>query len=120
MEKKVEAKKNKIVVEREIYEKDGKEYFAYFVRGVVRGKEVKAGVIPLDFGGYTLLDIVFNGAKQADLEARPFEFKDEKTGAVISGTTYVVVSYDENGEIYECNVKHARPSDKQLLAMILR
>ena len=120
MEKKVNVKSNKVVVERETYEKNGNQYFTYFVRGVVRGKEVKAGVMPLDFGGYTLLDIVFNGEKQADLEARPFEFKDEKTGSVISGTSYMVVSVDENGEVYECKIKASRQSDKQLLAMILR
>ena len=115
------AKKlTKIVVEREIYEKDGTEYFAYFVKGNVRGREVKASVVPQDFGGYTVLDIVFNDEKQANIEAQPFEIKDDKTGAIFKGVAYIVSSVDENGEIYECRVKAARPSDKYLLAMILR
>ena len=119
-EVKKNVKVNKVLVERETYEKNGKEYFAYFVKGIVKGKEVKAGIMPHDFGGYSLLDIVFMDAKQVELEARPFEFKDEKTGALISGTSYVVISFDENGEAYECSVKPARQSDKQLLQMILR
>ena len=36
MEKKVNVKTNKVVVERETYEKNGNQYFAYFVKGVVR------------------------------------------------------------------------------------
>ena len=110
----------KIVVERETYEKNGNQYFAYFVKGNVRGKDVKASVKPLDIGGYTLLDIVFNGELQADLATTPYEIKDEKTGTVVSGQTYSVRSVDENGEIFECRVKASRQSDKQLLSMIVR
>ena len=120
MEKKTTNKTNQVIVERETYEKNGNQYFAYFVKGVVRGKDVKAGIQPTDFGGYTLLDIIFVGDGIVNLEARPFEFKDEKSGEVISGVSYFVVTVDENGEIYECKVKASRQSDKQLLAMILR
>jgi len=121
MEKKVNVKTNKVVVERETYEKNGNQYFAYFVKGVVRGKDVKAGILPSDFGGYTLLDIIFAGDEQVYLEARPFEFKDEKSGEMISGVSYMVVTVDEKtGEVFECKVKASRQSDKQLLAMILR
>ena len=31
-------KKEKIFVEREIFEKDGKQYFSYFVKAKIRGK----------------------------------------------------------------------------------
>jgi len=120
MEKKVDTKKNKVIVERGTYEKNGNQYFAYSVRGVVRGKDVKAGILPTDFGGYTLLDIIFVGDGIVNLEARPFEFKDEKSGEMINGISYFVVTVDENGEVYECKVKASRQSDKQLLAMILR
>ena len=116
----MEKKNNKIVVERETYEKNGKTFFTYFIKGSVRGKEVKASVMPLDIGGYTVLDIVFNGEMKADLIATPYEIKDEKTGSVVSGKTYSVRSIDENGEVYECRIKASRQSDKQLLSMILR
>ena len=41
---------NKIAVERETYEKNGKTFFSYFIRGTVRGKEVRAGITPPDIG----------------------------------------------------------------------
>ena len=41
----------KIFVEREVYEKDNKEYFSYFIKGVVRGKEVRVLITPPDKGG---------------------------------------------------------------------
>ena len=113
-------KENVIVVERETYEKNGKEYFSYFVKGNVRGKDVKASVMPLDIGGYTVLDIVFGSDMKAELVLNPYEIKDEKTGAVMSGNTYSVRSVDENGETYECRVKPSKNSDKSLLNMILR
>lgn len=116
----MEKKNNKIVVERETYEKNGKTFFTYFIKGSVRGKEVKASVMPLDIGGYTVLDIVFGNTNKADLIANPFEIKDEKTGSVLTGNTYSVRSVDENGEIYECRIKPYRNSDKMLINMILR
>ena len=116
----MEKKTNKIVVERETYEKNGKTFFTYFIKGSVRGKDVKASVMPLDIGGYTVLDIVFGNANKADLIANPFEIKDEKTGSVLAGNTYSVRSVDENGEVYECRIKPYRNSDKMLINMIIR
>ena len=90
------AEKN-IFVEREVFEKDGKSYFSYFIRGNVRGKDVRVAIIPPDKGGYTVLDIVFGSAMAAELVVKPFEIKDDATGKVISGNTYAVKSYDEYG-----------------------
>ena len=109
-----------ILVERDTYEKNGKTFFNYFVKGTLRGKEVKASVSPMDFGGYALLDIVYNGANQANLVVKPFEMKDEKTGATIKGNSYAVCSTDEDGRVYECPIKPFRPSDKSLLNMLLK
>lgn len=107
------------IVERETYEKNGKSFFSYFIRGIVRGKEVRAGITPPDIGGYTVLDIVFGEAMAADLVVKPFEIKDDVTGRTISGNTYAVQSVDEDGRVYECAVKPARKSDKALLDMLL-
>ena len=101
-------------------EKNGKSYFSYFIRGNVRGREVRVGVTPPDKGGYLVLDIVFGLADMAELVVKPFEMKDDATGRVITGNTYMVRSYDENGEVYECPIKPARASDKTLLNMLLR
>ena len=40
-----------IKVEREPYEKNGKSYFSYFIKGNVRGVDLKVGVIPPDVLG---------------------------------------------------------------------
>ena len=114
------VKINKIYVERETFEKDNKTYFSYFVKGNVRGKEVKVAVIPPDKGGYTVLDIVFGNEMKAELVVNPFEIKDEVTGKVIKGNTYIVRTTDENGDVFECNVKQYRNSDKTLLNMMIK
>lgn len=109
----------KIMVEKGTYEKNGKVFDCYYIKGVVRGQEVQAGVKPPDFGGYALLNIVFNGGQEAELMVTPFQMKTDN-GETISGNTYKVVSYDEDGTVYECPVKPARPTDKTALNMLLR
>ena len=115
----MEQQNKKIMVEKGTYEKDGKVYDTYFIKGNVRGRNIEVGVKPPDFGGYKVLEIVFNGEKEAELVVSPFEMKSDN-GEVISGNTYKVVSYDEDGEVYECPVKPARPSDKSMMKMLLR
>lgn len=120
MEKKNNNVLGQIKVERETFEKDGKTYFSYFIKGNIRGKDVRILVTPPDKGGFTVLDIVFGNEMQADLVVNPYEIKDEATGNVIKGNTYAVRSVDENGQVYECNIKPFRSSDKSLLAMLMR
>ena len=103
-----------IFVERETFEKNGRTFFSYFIKGNIRGKDVKVA------GGYTVLDIVFGDQMAAQLVAKPFEIKDDATGKIIAGNTYSVQTVDENGEIYECAVKPYRSSDKSMLNMLLR
>ena len=85
----------------------------------VRGKQAKVQVVPPDLGGYKVLDIVYNGEMEADLVLTPFKMKTDD-GQTIEGNTFKVVSYDEDGTVYECPVKPARASDKSLLKMLLR
>ena len=70
------------MVERETYVKNDKTYFSYFVKGTVRGKQVRVSIMPPDRGGYTVLDIVFGNENQATLVVTPFEMKDEKGNVV--------------------------------------
>lgn len=109
-----------IMVERETFEKNGKTFFSYFIKGTIRGKNIRVAVVPPDKGGYTVLDIVFGEAMAAELVAKPFEIKDDATGKVITGNSYSVQTVDENGEVYECGVKPFRSSDKALLNMLLK
>ena len=111
--------KKVIYVERETFERNDKTYYSYFIKGTVRNTEVKISVIPPDKGGYTVLDIVFGGAMQAELVLKPYEIKDD-SGHVLKGNTYAVRTVDENGEVYECAIKPSRASDKSLLNMLLR
>jgi hypothetical protein len=110
---------NQIKVERETYEKDGKTYYSYFIKGTVRGKDVRVMIVPPDKGGYTVLDIVFGEEMSAELLLKPYEMKDENTGKIIKGNTYAVHTQDEDGTEYECAVKPFRASDKTLLNMLL-
>ncbi len=110
---------NNIMVERETYKKNDKEFYTYFIKGVIRGKEVKVAVVPPDNGGYAVLDIVFGNEMAAQLVVTPFEMKDE-AGKKITGNTYAVRSKDADGTVYECKVKPFRQSDKNMLNMLLR
>lgn len=114
-------KKDMIVVERETYEMNDKTFFTYFIKGNIRGKEVKIAVTPPDKNrnGYAVLDIVFGNEMKAELVAKPYEIKDDN-GNVIKGNTFMVRSVDENGEVYECSIKPDRASDKALLNMLMR
>ena len=111
--------KKKLFVERETFEKNDKTYFSYFVKGQIRGKDVKIAVVPPDKGGYAVLDIVFGNEMKAELVVNPFEIKDENTGKIITGNSFSVRTADENGQVYECNVKPYRASDKALLNMLI-
>ena len=73
---------NVIKVERETFEKNGKTYYGYFVSGVIRGRQVKVGIKPPDNGGYTVLDIVFDGAMEADLIVTPYTMKTDRKSVV--------------------------------------
>ncbi len=115
----VKPEEKKIKVERETYTKDDKTYFSYFIKGVIRGREVRIAVVPPDNGGFRVLDIVFDNAMSADLVLKPYEIKDDK-GKVLKGNTYAVVSKDKDGTEYECGIKPFRNSDKTLLNMLLR
>ena len=108
------------MVERDTYTKNGQEFFSYFIKGNIRGKVYRIGVMPPDNGGYQVLDIVFGNAMSAELVLKPYEIKDEKTGQVVKGNSYAVRSVDDDGIVYECPIKPARTSDKTMLNMLLR
>ena len=110
---------NQIKVERDTYEKDGKTYYSYFIKGNIRGRDIRVLIVPPDKGGYTVLDIVFGEEMEAELVLNPYEIKDESTGKVIKGNSYAVRTVDEDGEVYECAIKPFRASVKALLNMLL-
>lgn len=111
--------RNNLIVERETYEgKDGKEYWSYFVRGNIRGREKKVDFVAADQGGYEVLDIIFEMADKAELSIRE-ETMVNADGSKMTYTVYEVFNVDEDGEIYSYQVKPARKSDKALLTFLL-
>lgn len=108
-----------LTIERETYNgKDDKQYWAYLVRGKVRGRDVKVDFKPKDAGGYVPLDIVFDIAPTATLIISDEEMTDNNGGKV-KYTAYTVRNVDESGIVYECGVKPRQDSDKSLLLMLL-
>ncbi len=111
----------KIIVEKGVFEYNGKEYSSYFIKGTIKGKTVQASLMPPDKGGWAILDILFADTKEGELIVKPYEMKDEKTGKVTaSGNTYAVRTVDADGEVYECPVKPFKSSDKTILNLLLR
>lgn len=113
------ANEKKLTVEREAFDLNGKTCYSYFVKGTVRGREVKAQLTPQDNGGYVILDIVFDGADTAELVIGSVSITNDK-GKTETFPSYTVKNTDANGEVFECPVKAARKSDKTKLAMLLR
>lgn len=111
-----------LIVEREIYEsKDKKQYYGYFVRGKVRGREVRADLMPKnkDFDGYGILDIIFDIAPTAQLLVSE-EKSESASGLLTQYTVYEVQNTDEDGIIYSYKLKPRAESDKSILNMLLQ
>lgn len=111
--------KKYLKVERETYEsKDHVSRFSYFIRGVLRGKEIRLFIVPSDIGGYELLDLLFIDNSDVRLDVVPYEINDSN-GTLIKGNSYVAKVVASNGEIFECPVKPRNKSDKCILEMFL-
>lgn len=103
---------------KQLVTKDGRLYFAYVVRGIIRGHEKKVDFVPKDQGGYEPLDILFDIAPKAELTMSEEELTDND-GRKTSYTAYKAQVVDEDGEIWDCGVKPQRDSDKALLRFML-
>lgn len=98
---------------------DGRDYFAYKTYGKVRGRDVKIDFSPKDMGGYEPLDILFDISPKAELIMTDEKMTNDKTGEVTQYTSYKLVAFDEDGEMWECGVRPQRDSDKTLLKYLL-
>ena len=122
-EAKVEEAVDRVLkIEREPYvsKKTGKPGFIYYLKGTVRGREVKAKVVPKDKGGFEVLDIIYDGAIACDLRVEKGEMKNED-GDIVKFETYTVFSKDPTtGEEFDLKVKPDKDSDKAKFKFILR
>lgn len=98
--------------------KDGRPYFAYVVRGMIRGQEKKVDFIPKDVGGFEPLDILYDISQKAELIIKDEEMLNTD-GTKTSYTSYKAQVVDEDGEIWDCSIKPQRDSDKALLRFML-
>lgn len=98
--------------------KDGRLCFAYVVRGVANGREVKADFCPKDQGGYEPLDILFDIAPKAKLIMSDETMTDD-SGKETHYTAYRIEVVDKDGDVWPCEVRPQRPSDKTLLKFLL-
>ncbi|MCM1437654.1 MAG: hypothetical protein NC131_00380 [Roseburia sp.] len=96
---------------------DGRLYFAYVINGKLRGRDIKVDFSPKDKGGYVPLDLVFDNSDKAELLIT--EVVSEMNGVKQRRTVYEVFTVDEDGQVWKCEVKPARKSDGDLLAMIM-
>ena len=103
---------------KQLLTKDGRPYFAYIVQGNIRGQAKKIDFAPKDKGGYEPLDILFEIAPKAELIMENRVMEDEN-GVKTPYTAYSVRVVDEDGEVWDCEVKPQRNSDKALLKFLL-
>ncbi len=114
-----DVKEIKLFIEREGFKgNDGKDYWAYILKGQVRGRDVKVDFAPKDKGGYEPLDIVFDVSPKAELVMTDEEMTND-AGKTTKYISYRVRTIDELGIEYSCGVKPSRDSDKALLTMLL-
>ncbi len=117
---------NLVMVREPIMGKDGKQlttkdnrpYYAYIVRGNIRGQAKKIDFAPKDKGGYEPLDIIFDQTDKAELIMSD-EVMENSDGTKTPYTAYKVQYIDEDGDAWECGVKPQRDSDKALLKFLL-
>lgn len=115
---KQEEQRLKLFVEREGFVgSNGEQYWAYVVKGQVRGRNIKIDFMPKDKGGYEVLDIVFSASAKAEL-IMCNETMTDANGKTTKYISYKVHTEDALGEL-ECGVKPSRDSDKALLTMLI-
>lgn len=95
------------------------KYWGYFVKGILRGHEMRVSLMAPDIGGYQLLDLVFNGEEKVELWRKPYTLKDEDGNVTAKGFTFHAVSFDEDGTVYVAQVKPSQKSDKAVLEKIV-
>lgn len=102
---------------KQLATQDGRLYFAYILRGKLRGREVKVDFSPKDKGGYLPLDLVFDVSQKAELDIS--EVVQEMNGVKSRRLVYTVSTADEDGQLWKCEVKPTRNSDRDLLFMLM-
>ncbi|MDR2090600.1 MAG: hypothetical protein LBP62_02985 [Clostridiales bacterium] len=109
-----------LFIEREVVRgANKKDYRNYFLRFNLRGRSSRVDFVPLDIGGYEVLDFVFGDALNAELILESYTVKDNRTGKITKrGMYYYARNIDDTG-VYKAQIKPKETSDKNLLEMVL-
>lgn len=116
------AKITEFLLTREINKSksDGKEYSNYYVHGTVIGRSVKAKFIPKDNQGYLTLDIVFEVSQGKPVNLiRKVTSNTNANGQITQSVAYTAFAINEKGKTYEATVKPNRPSDENIMKMLI-
>lgn len=103
---------------KQLETKDGRPYYNYVVRGIVRGRNMCVDFVPKDKGGYEPLDFLFSINDKLSLVIGEEE-RVEADGRKVRYATYTAQAVDEDGQVWPCSVRPQRDSDKALLGYIL-
>ncbi len=104
---------------REKFVASGKEYWGYFCKGNIAGKAVKIEFVPLDNGGYEVLDFVFLFADEANINVQTIVSKNNM-GRRVSYTSYEAYNLTPDGKKLSSPIKPARRSDESLFNMAIQ
>lgn len=96
---------------------DGRKRYYFEVRGEVRGRKVRANMLPKDVGGYQLLEIVFDEQDEVDLMVMYGNYTNDEGDKVAFHSYFAQVVDGDN--YFRCPVKPSSGSDKALLEAIL-
>jgi len=105
---------------REKFVSNGKTYWGYFVSGNIAGKPMTAEFIPLDVGGYEVLDLVFAFSEEADIKVTKTVSKNNM-GCRVTYTSYEAENFVPNTtKRLHCGIRPSKNSDQAVFDMIVQ
>ena len=96
---------------------DGRKFWNYLVKGMNKGKEIKADLTPKDPGGYGVLDEIFEGQDKVLLTIT--NGTRDSGGKKVRFTLYSVVGEGDYGIKYSVAMKPRESSDITWLELII-
>lgn len=96
---------------------DGRKFWNYFVKGMRKGKEIKADLTPKDMGGYEQLDDIFEDRDKVILTIT--NGTRDNGGKRVKFTSYSVSGEGDYGIKYSVAMKQRESSDLTALEYII-
>lgn len=107
-----------VYVERKrVVGSDGRKFWNYFVKGMRKGKEIKADLTPKDMGGYAELDDIFEDQDKVLLTIT--NGTRDNGGKKVRFTSYSVFGEGDYGIKYSISMKQRESSDLSALEYLI-